>query len=198
MVSIVLLILFVLLAWRVAPRERPDHAHVHGAGQIALLAAVALFGVDYFTSYYYATGEMLHVLHPYGLQNYAYLTAAGFAITTLTFLAPHSQRGWRILHGLHALPAARCQPDRRDHACGGLHPHDRGLRPLRWGPASLDPEPVRPQLGLPLPPGGRLRRRHVVPDDPRARGVGEGRVCSDHCFRAVDDHDGHRPGDRLG
>src|SRR3990170_2773192 len=85
MVSIVLLILFVLLAWRVAPRERPDHAHVHGAGQIALLAAVALFGVDYFTSYYYATGEMLHVLHPYGLQNYAYLTAAVIAITNLTF-----------------------------------------------------------------------------------------------------------------
>lgn len=85
MVSIVLLILFVLLAWRIAPRERPDHAHVHGAGQIALLAAVALFGVDYFTSYYYATGEMLHVLHPYGLQNYAYLTAAVIAITNLTF-----------------------------------------------------------------------------------------------------------------
>ena len=32
---------------------------VHGAGQIGLLAAVALFGVDYFTSFFYGTGEMM-------------------------------------------------------------------------------------------------------------------------------------------
>ena len=30
-----------------------------------------LFGVDYFTSYFYATGEMMSALHPYGLQQSA-------------------------------------------------------------------------------------------------------------------------------
>jgi hypothetical protein len=46
---------------------------------------VALFGVDYFTSYYYATGEMLHVLHPYDLQKYGYLTAGLIALVNLVF-----------------------------------------------------------------------------------------------------------------
>jgi hypothetical protein len=85
MISIVLLVLFILLAWKVAPRERPEHAHVHGAGQIGMLAALALFGVDYFTSYFYATGEMLHALHPYGLERYGYLTAAVIALANLVF-----------------------------------------------------------------------------------------------------------------
>jgi hypothetical protein len=85
MISIVLLVLFILLAWRVAPRERPEHAHVHGAGQIGMLAALALFGVDYFTSYFYATGEMLHALHPYGLEKYGYLTAGVIALANLVF-----------------------------------------------------------------------------------------------------------------
>jgi hypothetical protein len=83
--SAILLLIFVFIAYKVSPREKQEHAHIHGAGQIGLLAAVALFGVDYFTSYYYATGEMLHVLHPYGLQDYAYLTAAVIALTNLTF-----------------------------------------------------------------------------------------------------------------
>jgi hypothetical protein len=85
MISIVLLVLFILLAWKVAPRERPEHAHVHGAGQIGMLAALALFGVDYFTSYFYATGEMLHALHPFGLERYGYLTAAVIALANLVF-----------------------------------------------------------------------------------------------------------------
>jgi hypothetical protein len=50
-----------------APREKAEDARVHGAGQVGLLAAVALFGVDYFTSYFYATGEMMSALHPSGL-----------------------------------------------------------------------------------------------------------------------------------
>ena len=66
--SIALLIVVFVISLRVAPREKQEDAHIHGAGQIGLLAAVALFGVDYFTSYYYATGEMMHALHPYGLQ----------------------------------------------------------------------------------------------------------------------------------
>jgi len=74
--SIILLAAIVFLSFKVAPRENKEHTHVHGAGQIGLLAAVALFGVDYFTSYFYATGEMMSALHPYGLQKYAYLAAA--------------------------------------------------------------------------------------------------------------------------
>ncbi len=79
--SILLLTVFVALSYRLSPREKETDAHVHGAGQIGLLAALALFGVDYFTSYFYATGEMMHALHPYGLQDRAYIAVAviGFA-----------------------------------------------------------------------------------------------------------------------
>jgi hypothetical protein len=62
--SIALLIVIVFVVLRIAPRENPEDAHIHGAGQIGLLAALALFGVDYFTSYFYATGEMMNALHP--------------------------------------------------------------------------------------------------------------------------------------
>ncbi len=85
MLAIGLLILFCAVAWRAAPRERKEDAHVHGAGQIGLLAAVALFGVDYFTSYYYATGELMSALHPYGLQKYAYIGVAFIALANLAF-----------------------------------------------------------------------------------------------------------------
>ncbi len=84
-ISILLLAVFAFLAWRAAPREKSGDEHVHGPGQIGLLAAVALFGVDYFTSYYYATGEMLHVLHPYDLQKYGYLTAGVIALVNMVF-----------------------------------------------------------------------------------------------------------------
>ncbi|MGE5123093.1 MAG: hypothetical protein ACM3H7_01125 [Acidobacteriaceae bacterium] len=83
--SILLLIVVVFLSYKVAPREREEDAHVHGAGQVGLLAAVALFGVDYFTSFYYATGEMMTVLHPYGLQHYAYISVAVIAIANFVF-----------------------------------------------------------------------------------------------------------------
>lgn len=85
MLSIILLLIFIFIASRLAPREQAEHAHKHGAGQIGLLAALALFGVDYFTSYYYATGEMLHALHPYGLEHWGYLTAAIIAFANLVF-----------------------------------------------------------------------------------------------------------------
>ncbi|GAB4493403.1 MAG: hypothetical protein OHK0010_25590 [Anaerolineales bacterium] len=58
---------------------------MHGAGQVGLLAAIALFGVDYFTSYYYATGEMLHALHPYGLDHLAYYAILIIALANITF-----------------------------------------------------------------------------------------------------------------
>src|SRR5882724_5614053 len=83
--SILLFAIIVYFSWRIAPRERQEHAHVHGAGQVGLLAAVALFGVDYFTSYFYATGEMLHALHPYGLEQYAYGAVVIIAVANIVF-----------------------------------------------------------------------------------------------------------------
>jgi hypothetical protein len=83
--SIGLLVIIGYIAYRAAPRENKEDAKVHGAGQIGLLAALALFGVDYFTSFYYASGEMLHALHPYGLEHYGYITSAGIAIANMVF-----------------------------------------------------------------------------------------------------------------
>src|SRR5512141_1011702 len=83
--SIGLLIVIVFIAYRAAPVEKEEHAHVHGAGQIGLLAALALFGVDYFTSYFYATGEMMRALHPYGLQQYAYIAVFAIGLANFVF-----------------------------------------------------------------------------------------------------------------
>ncbi|MBP8000271.1 MAG: amino acid permease, partial [Chloroflexi bacterium] len=85
LLSILLLVIFVAISYRAAPREKESDAHVHGAGQIGLLAALALFGVDYFTSYFYATGEMMHALHPYGLQNYAYIAVVIIGMANFVF-----------------------------------------------------------------------------------------------------------------
>src|SRR4030042_1682022 len=85
MFSIILLVAIFFLAYKVAPRERQEEAHVHGAGQIGLLAALALFGVDYFTSFFYATGEMMSSLHPYGLQKYGYIAVAVIALANFIF-----------------------------------------------------------------------------------------------------------------
>jgi hypothetical protein len=83
--SIALLIVIVFLAFKAAPVEKAERAHIHGAGQIGLLAAVALFGVDYFTSYFYATGEMMSALHPYGLQKYAWIAVLVIALANAIF-----------------------------------------------------------------------------------------------------------------
>jgi hypothetical protein len=83
--SIALLIVIVFVSFRLAPREKEADAHVHGAGQIGLLAALALFGVDYFTSYFYATGEMMSALHPYGLQKYAFIAVVVIAFANIVF-----------------------------------------------------------------------------------------------------------------
>lgn len=83
--SIGLLIVIIFLAWKAAPREREEDAHIHGAGQVGLLAAVALFGVDYFTSYFYATGELMHSLHPYGLQHLGYYAVLVIAVANIVF-----------------------------------------------------------------------------------------------------------------
>ena len=83
--AIGLLIVFIFLSYKVSPKERPDDAKVHGAGQIGLLAAVALFGMDYFTSFFYGTGEMMSALHPYGLERYGYIAAGVIALANLVF-----------------------------------------------------------------------------------------------------------------
>jgi hypothetical protein len=83
--SSLLLLLIIYCVYRIAPREREEDVHLHGVGQIGLLAAVALFGVDYFTSYYYATGELMSALHPYGLQKYAYIAVAVIAFANFVF-----------------------------------------------------------------------------------------------------------------
>jgi hypothetical protein len=83
--SIALLLFIIFLAFKAAPVEKEESAHIHGAGQIGLLAALALFGVDYFTSYFYATGEMMHALHPYGLQHWGYIAAAIISFANIIF-----------------------------------------------------------------------------------------------------------------
>ncbi|MBI5296456.1 MAG: amino acid permease [Chloroflexi bacterium] len=83
--SIGILIVIVFLAYKASPVEKEESAHIHGAGQIGLLAAVALFGVDYFTSYFYATGEMMHALHPYGIQEWGYVAAAIISVANIVF-----------------------------------------------------------------------------------------------------------------
>jgi hypothetical protein len=85
MVSIIILAVIVLIAIKIAPGENKEHAHVHGAGQIGLLAAVALFGVDYFTSFFYGTGEMMAALHPYGLQQWGFYAAGIIALGNIVF-----------------------------------------------------------------------------------------------------------------
>jgi hypothetical protein len=83
--SIALLIVIVFLAFKAAPVEKKEHALIHGAGQVGLLAALALFGVDYFTSYFYATGEMMSALHPYNLQKYAFIAVVIIAVANAVF-----------------------------------------------------------------------------------------------------------------
>src|SRR5512136_1607276 len=83
--SIGLLIVIVFLAFKAAPVEKKEHALIHGAGQIGLLAALALFGVDYFTSYFYATGELMSALHPYNLQRYAFTAVIIIAFANAVF-----------------------------------------------------------------------------------------------------------------
>ncbi len=44
--SIALLIVIFFIAFKVSPVENKEHTHIHGAGQIGLLAAVALLAGD--------------------------------------------------------------------------------------------------------------------------------------------------------
>lgn len=89
-IPILLLLVFLGISYKLAPKESQHDAHVHGAGQVGILAAVALFGVDYFTSYYYATGELMHALHDYtyngvSLSHYAYYAVAVIILANVIF-----------------------------------------------------------------------------------------------------------------
>ena len=126
----------LLSPYVLAPREKQEDAHIHGAGQIGLLAAIALFGVDYFTSYFYATGEMMSALHPYGLQQYGYIAVIviAFANAVFGFLYMYSlgvfnegggsyTASMRYLSpGLSLIVAVVLIP--------GLHFHHRGFQPF--------------------------------------------------------------------
>jgi|GEM_PF-195666 len=94
MLSIILLVVIVFLSYKFSSAaENKEDTHKHGAGQIGLLAALALFGVDYFTSYYYATGEMMSALHPYNLQGWAYVAVGVIALANVVF-------GFLYMHSL--------------------------------------------------------------------------------------------------
>lgn len=91
MFGIAVLVLAIALGLKLAPREKHHQtedgkqSHIQTAGQIGLLAAVALFGVDYFSSFFYATGEMMHALHPLGLQGYAWIPVVVVGLVNLIF-----------------------------------------------------------------------------------------------------------------
>jgi len=57
--SIVLQIVIGFIAFDASSVEKKDQVVIHGAGQIGLLTAVALFDMDYFTSVFYGTGESM-------------------------------------------------------------------------------------------------------------------------------------------
>ena len=182
-----------------AAREARKHAHVHGAGQIGLLAAVALFGVDYFTSYFYATGEMMSALHPYGLQKYAYIAVVVIALANLVF-------GALYMYSLGVF----------NEGGGSYTASMRYLRPtlslivavtliqdyvltivvsalVRRRPTALDPERLRHALVLALCHRRGAGRRHLVSHHSRAGRVGAGRLHAAGHLRHADRDDGRRP-----
>ena len=83
--SIGLLIVIIFIAFKAAPVEKKNTRTFMAQGRSVCLAAFALFGVDYFTSYFYATGEMMSALHPYGLQKYAFVAVLVIAFANLVF-----------------------------------------------------------------------------------------------------------------
>lgn len=89
MFAIALIVLLVALGLRFAPKDPHAHpeaaSHIQTAGQIGLVGALALFGIDYFSSFFYATGEMMHALHPVGLQAYAWVPVVVVGLVNLIF-----------------------------------------------------------------------------------------------------------------
>ena len=102
-----------------------------------MLAALALFGVDYFTSYFYATGEMMSALHPYGLQKYAFIAVLviAFANAVFGFLYMYSLGIFNEGGGSYTASMRYLVPGLEPDGCGcaaaGLHLHDCCFEPLR-------------------------------------------------------------------
>ena len=172
MFSLGLLVLFIFLAWKAAPRERAEDTHVHGAGQIGLLAAVALFGVDYFTSYYYATGELMSALHPYGLQKYAYIGVAFIALANFAFGALYLFAIGVFNEGGGSYTASmRYLTPGLSLVVAVVLIQDYTLTivvsALSGGDQLLSILNCTAQLGLAFPDRGRPGSPHLVPDDPR-------------------------------
>ena len=115
MFAVAVLVLIVALALKIAPRDHRDEKqaqHIHTAGQIGLAGAIALFGVDYFSSFFYATGEMMHVLHPLGMQSYAWIPVVVVSLVNVIFgglyiysLGPFNEGG-----GVIPLPCGISRP----------------------------------------------------------------------------------------
>ncbi|MBX3082257.1 MAG: amino acid permease [Anaerolineae bacterium] len=93
MFGLAVIALAIALALKLAPQDhhaensahKSKNAHIQTAGQIGLLGAVALFGVDYFTSFFYATGEMMRALQPVGLQSYSWVAVVIVALVNIIF-----------------------------------------------------------------------------------------------------------------
>ena len=201
--SIILLLVFIFIAWKLSPRERKEDAHIHGAGQIGLLAAVALFGVDYFTSFYYGAGEMMSALHPYGLQEYAYIAVGVIALANFVFgalymysLGPFNEGGgsytasMRYLKPTLSLIVAVTLLE--DYVLtivvSALSGSDQLLSVL----GAYNTNWVWHFLI-----GASLGRRDLVPDHPRARRIVTHRVHRPGYLRDDDDHDGDWSGHRA-
>ncbi len=65
MLSVILLVVIFILAYKVAPREKKGEEHIHGAGQIGLLAAPLLVLLHFLTSF--SAGYICFPLVPLGM-----------------------------------------------------------------------------------------------------------------------------------
>jgi len=85
MLSIILLLLIVFLSWKAAPLEREEDVHLHGAVQVGLRASLPLVGAHYFTSLFWAPGEMLVALPLYGLMHVVCIPLVFIGLANLIF-----------------------------------------------------------------------------------------------------------------
>ena len=140
--SIGLLLVIVFLAYKASPASAKKTPTCTAPGRLACWRQWRLFGVDYFTSYFYATGEMMSALHPYGLQNMLispWSSSHGELRLrrAVHVLAGHLQRRRRFIHGFDALSVADAEPDRGRDVDSRLCVDDRrlgvvGRRPIAF------------------------------------------------------------------
>ncbi len=90
MFAVAVILLLFGLAVKFGPKDAhheksSKQSHLQTAGQIGLLGAVALFGVDYFSSFFYATGEMMSALQPLGLQSWSWVPVVVVGLVNFIF-----------------------------------------------------------------------------------------------------------------